>query len=299
MLPRSAPEGAAADRSGWWLLCMTVGSRHARDRCARFAERPHHPRAPMEQIGQPFEIPDRLAYRPLRENVVEPPLIVVAFAVQDVPQPGLSLAFHSRRHGPHIRLNGLKGLQQLHRTVEGIINVLPERRRSERTTVGRKRRVIQRVPQGQIDVVGLQQSLHAQVSHHSFRSRFREVDMIMAAEIAQAIRSPREGDERNIEDVDGLGLAIGKDMARIGMGRCVQPGRVRQGGRKEGAGGSRQAGNGLYLRELRSLRPGTRSAVPSFGNDPFRGPSGEGIPSPEPHPGGAGTARQASPKESR
>ncbi len=68
-------------------------------------------------------------------------------------------------------------------------------------------------------------------------------------------------------------------------------------GRREG--GSRQAGNGLYLRELRSLRPDPRSAVPSFGNDPFRGARGEGVKSRRYHHCGTGTARQASPEESR
>ncbi|WP_176598793.1 hypothetical protein [Sphingobium sp. 15-1] len=83
MLPRSESEGAASDRPARFLFYMTVGARLSRDAGTRFAERPHHPSASMEEIGQPFEIPERVHHHPLRQDIVKPPLIGVAFPVAD------------------------------------------------------------------------------------------------------------------------------------------------------------------------------------------------------------------------
>ncbi|BAI96649.1 hypothetical protein Sj15T_09550 [Sphingobium sp. TA15] len=58
-------------------------------------------------------------------------------------------------------------------------------------------------------------------------------------------------------------VVVSKNMARIGKDRHVgRGGEVGEGEKKRG-GGSRRAGTGLYLRKLRSLRLGPRSAVPS------------------------------------
>jgi hypothetical protein len=62
---------------------MTVGTRLSRDAGTRFAERPHHPSASMGEIGQPFEIPERVHHRPLRRDIVKPSPIVVAFPEED------------------------------------------------------------------------------------------------------------------------------------------------------------------------------------------------------------------------